>query len=73
MAGSRQAHQADEDLWVKLEQSILLSLSDIRFEMLKIHVDEGDEKVYYEELMMICSKLINYFFTNSLLQHFLTT
>ena len=40
--------------------------------MLKIHVDEGDEKVYYEE-SMICSKLLNYFCTNSLLQHFLTT
>ena len=72
MAGSRQAHQAGEVLWVKLEQSILLSLSDTGFEMHKIHVDEGDEKVYYEE-SMICSKLINYFCTNSLLQHFLTT
>ena len=28
MAGSSQAHQAGEVLWVKLEQSILLSLSD---------------------------------------------
>ena len=75
MAGSSQAHQADEGLWAKLEQSILLSLSDIRFVMLKIHVDEGDEKVYYEE-SMICSKLLNYFclhqFSSTALSNYIT-